>query len=104
MANIFTSDTFKQEVLNGKGLAIVDFYADWCGPCRMLAPIIDELSAQYPDVKIGKINVDESNDIAERYGIMSIPAVLFFRDGQVVHQVTGVKSKEELEGKIKELK
>jgi len=104
MAHIFTSDSFKQEVLNGKGLAVVDFYADWCGPCRMLAPIIDELSAQYPDVKIGKVNVDESGDIAGQYEVMSIPTIIFFKDGQVVHQVTGVKSKEALEAKIKELK
>lgn len=104
MTQVFTSDTFKQEVLNGKGLAIVDFYADWCGPCRMLAPIIDELSVQYPDVKIGKINVDESGDISGQYEVMSIPTVIFFKDGQVVHQVTGVQSKDALEAKIKELK
>ncbi|EKD64316.1 MAG: Thioredoxin [uncultured bacterium] len=104
MAHIFTSDTFKQEVLNGKGLAVVDFYADWCGPCRMLAPIIDELSAAYPDVKIGKVNVDESGDLAGQYGVMSIPTIIFFKDGQVVHQATGVKSKADLEAKIKELK
>lgn len=104
MAHIFTSDTFKQEVLNGKGLALVDFYADWCGPCQMLTPIIDELSAQYPDVKIGKVNVDESADISEMYGIMSIPAVLFFKDGQFVGDIPGTKSKEAIEAKIKELK
>jgi len=70
----------------------------------MLAPIIDELSAAYPDVKIGKVNVDESGDIAEQYGIMSIPAVLFFKDGQMVYEFPGSKTKEGLEAKIKELK
>lgn len=87
---------FKTEVLDTKGKVFVDFYADWCGPCRMMAPVLDELAKEKTDVKICKINVDESEDLARQYGIMSIPTFVLFEDGQVKSKIVGGRSKEEL--------
>ena len=104
MAKIFMDADFQQEVLDYKGLAVVDFFAEWCGPCKMLAPIIEQLAEENKDVKIGKVNVDESMNTARQYEVMSIPAIIFFKDGQIVAQMVGMKSKGDLEAKIKELK
>lgn len=96
-------EQFSQEVLNFDGVALVDFYADRCGPCRMLSPIIDELAQAYKGndkVKIIKVNVDENPDIARQYAIMSIPAVLIFKWGNVKHNDVGVQMKEVYENKI----
>lgn len=87
---------FKTEVLDTKGKVFVDFYADWCGPCRMMAPVLDELAKEQTNVKICKINVDESEDLARQYGIMSIPTFVLFEDGQVKSKIVGGRSKEEL--------
>ena len=85
---------FDKEVLAAKGTVLVDFWAAWCGPCRMLAPTIDEIAEEMPDVKVCKVNVDEQEALAMRYGIMSIPTLLVFRDGEPVDQSLGVQPKQ----------
>jgi len=91
---VFTDENFESEALKSEGLVIVDFWATWCGPCRMIAPVIEELAAEYEGkVKIGKIDVDENNGTSIKYGVRSIPTVLFIKDGQVVDTVMGAQSK-----------
>lgn len=93
----FDEKSFAAEVLNGKGPALVDFWAAWCGPCRMLAPVIDELAAEAPEgAVVGKINVDEQPSLAAKYGVMTIPTVILFRDGTEVSRVVGVQPKSKL--------
>ena len=72
-----------------EGVTFVDFYADWCGPCKMLAPVLEDVSLQYPDIEFVKVNVDENMDLAERFGIMSIPTVYIFKDGEVIGKTGG---------------
>ena len=92
MIKELNSDTFN-EVLESKEIVLVDFYADWCGPCKMLAPIMEEVANS---VKVYKVNVDESSDLASNYGIMSIPCVIAFKDGKDVARSVGLKSKSEI--------
>ena len=89
-----TKDNFDKEVLQAGVLVLVDFLASWCGPCRMLSPIVDEIAEQYTGLKVGKVNVDEQEELAIKFGIMSIPTLIVFKDGNVVAQSVGVKSKE----------
>ncbi len=97
----FTDDNFNQEALESKNLVIVDFYADWCGPCKMMAPIIEELANEYDgSVKIGKLNVDNNPGTAQKYRVMSIPTILFIKNGTVVDTIVGAVSKSQLENKI----
>ena len=84
---------FDREVLQDSGTVLVDFWATWCGPCRMLAPILEELSGQHPELKIVKVDVDENRDLALQYGIESIPTLLVFRDGKLVNQAVGARPK-----------
>ena len=92
-----TEENFSQEVLKSATPIVVDFWAEWCGPCKMIAPVLDELAAEYDGkVKIGKVNIDEFQQIAINYGIQSIPTLLFFKDGQVADQVVGMRSKRDL--------
>ena len=88
-----TTGNFEQEVLNSEKTVLVDFWAEWCGPCRMVAPVLDELSAERTDVKICKVNVDEETELATKYRIMSIPTLLVFKNGNIVEQSVGAKSK-----------
>ncbi len=90
------SDSFEKEVLQSEIPVLVDFWAPWCGPCKMLGPIIDDLAEQVTDVKICKLNTDESDQIAIRYRVMSIPTLILFKDGQPVATTVGVKTKSEL--------
>ncbi len=91
-----TKDSFQKEVIKHKGVVFVDFYADWCGPCRMTAPIIEELSKELKKVKFVKVNVDQNQELASSYSIFSIPSFLIFNNGQIVSQFTGAMSKERL--------
>ena len=90
MANKYNESNFNQEVLSSKEPVLVDFYADWCGPCRMMAPVVEQLAGRYEGkIKVGKVNVDENQALASSYGVMSIPSFLLFKGGQVVDSVTG---------------
>lgn len=93
MSKKINSDEFKSEVLESRGYSFVDFYADWCGPCKMLSPIMDEVSNEY---NVYKINVDEEGSLASEYGIMSIPCVILFKDGKEYKRSIGLKSKEDI--------
>ena len=91
-----TSDNFGTEVLNSDKPVLVDFYADWCGPCKMMAPVVDQIAEENDDIKVGKINVDDEQDLAAKYGVMSIPTIGFFKDGDIVEKSVGAKPKSEL--------
>ena len=99
------SNEFRSEVENGKGLMLVDFSATWCGPCKMQAPILEQLSEEISEdeLKIVKIDVDENPETAQKFGIMSIPTLLFKKDGEVVKQVAGVHTKEQIKAIVSEL-
>ncbi|MBI5815063.1 MAG: thioredoxin [Nitrospinae bacterium] len=98
----FTDGDFDEKVVKSDKLTVVDFWAEWCAPCRMIAPAIEDLAKEYSGkVNVGKLNVDENGQTATRYGIRSIPTLLFFKGGQIVKQVVGVKSKGELSELIK---
>ena len=88
-----TNENFEQEVLNSEKTVLVDFWAAWCGPCRMISPIIEELDEELTDVKFCKVNVDEQSELAVKYQVMSIPTLLVFKNGTVVEQSVGAKSK-----------
>ena len=94
---IITKDNFKAEVLDYKGTVLVDFWADWCGPCRMLSPIVDEVATENPGIKVGKINVDEQQELSAQFSIMSIPTLLVFRDGKKISESIGLIPKEQIE-------
>jgi len=97
MAKVFTDQNFEQEVLNSQKPVLVDFWAPWCGPCQMMGPIIEELAEELEgQVVVGKLNVDENPQMAQKYGIMGIPTLLVFKNGQVVEQFVGVQPKEVL--------
>lgn len=104
MAKEFTTENFTKEVLESKNPVLVDFWAEWCGPCRMISPLIDELHENFQDqAVVGKVNVDSESDISAQYGITSIPTLLFFKDGEVVDKHVGSASKSQLEEKLKAL-
>ena len=97
---IITKDNFKSEVLDYKGTVLIDFWADWCGPCRMLSPIVDEVANENPNIKVGKINVDEQQELSAQFGIMSIPTLLVFKNGEKVSESIGLIPKEQVEKMI----
>ncbi len=97
MALEFTDANFQEEVLSSSGPVLVDFWAEWCGPCKAIGPAIEELATEYADkAKIGKVDIDSNRDTAMQYNIQSIPSILIFKDGQVIETFVGMKSKEDL--------
>ncbi|MFR8216571.1 MAG: thioredoxin [Oscillospiraceae bacterium] len=99
---IITEENFENEVLNSDKPVLVDFWAQWCGPCRMLGPIIEEIANDYEGkVKVGKVNVDEQPNLASKYGIASIPTVIVFKNGKPEKTLVGLRSKNEIENMIK---
>ncbi|MFM2002097.1 MAG: thioredoxin [Planctomycetota bacterium] len=96
----FTDENFDTEVLQAEGAVLVDFWAPWCGPCRQIAPVIDELANENPGVKIGKVNIDDNPGAAERFGVSSIPTLLVFRNGEVSESFVGVRPKSQLQKAI----
>ena len=91
---------FESVVLKEKGKVLVDFYANWCGPCKMLRPILESIASERSDKKIVSIDVDEAEDLAREYGIISIPCVILFEDGKEINRSIGLKSKSEIEGML----
>ncbi len=101
MANTFTDANFNDEVINSDVPVLVDFYADWCGPCKMIAPIVEQLAGEYEGkVKIGKLDVDANGVTAQSFRVMSIPTLLVFKGGEVVDTIVGAVPKNQLEAKL----
>ena len=98
-----TDDTFESEIEKHDGLAVVDFWATWCGPCRMIAPILDQLAAEYTGkVKVAKLDVDMNIKTATRFNVRSIPMLIFFKGGKVVDQIVGAVPRQTIEAKLKQ--
>ena len=96
-----TDDTFEQEVLQSQTPVLVDYWAEWCGPCKMIAPVLEELASEFDGrVKIGKVNIDEHQTLAVEYGIRAIPTLLVFKNGQVAEQIVGMRSKKDLKASL----
>lgn len=102
MAHVVTNETFAAEVLQSSTPVLVDFWAEWCGPCRVMAPVIDELSHEIDEskLKFAKLNVDEAPELSEKYRIMSIPTFLVFKNGEVVETIVGGMSKDQFKAKL----
>ena len=96
-----TSENFEEEVLKSDKTVLIDFYADWCGPCKMLSPIIEAVANENEDIKVVKINVDNAQDLAIEYQVMSIPTIVVIKDGQEVNRTVGVVSKSQIEEMVK---
>lgn len=96
MVKVLNEQNFESEILNSKNVALVDFYADWCGPCKMVAPIVAQIAEERTDVVVGKVNVDDSMELARMYKVVSIPTLIVFKDGKPVTQMVGFGSKQEI--------
>ena len=95
-----TKENFAQEVLHSEKPVLLDFWASWCGPCRMLSPIVDEVAEERTDVKVGKVNVDEQPELAAQFQVMSIPMLAVIKNGKLKNQVVGYRSKEQIEAML----
>ncbi|MBQ7365428.1 MAG: thioredoxin [Clostridia bacterium] len=91
-----TKDNFNETVLNNKKPVLLDFWASWCGPCRMVAPIVEEIAEERDDITVGKVNVDEQGELAKQFGIMSIPTLIVFKEGKIAKQALGYMPKEKI--------
>lgn len=96
-----TSDNFDVEVIKSEKTVLLDFWASWCGPCKMLSPVVDEIADENPDIKVGKINVDEENELAAKFGISSIPTLVVMKNGKIEASSVGVRPKSEILAIIK---
>ena len=96
-----TKDNYQEEVINSKKPVLIDFWADWCMPCRMLGPVVDEISQETSDIKVCKINIDEEMELAQNFQVMSIPTLVYVKDGKEQKRVVGVRPKEEIKEMIK---
>ncbi len=98
----FTTENFNEEVIKSDRPVLIDFYADWCGPCRMMGPVVEELAAEYDGkIKVGKVNVDEQPELAQKFGVMSIPYFAFIKDGELRGEELGAVPKDRLVSRIK---
>ena len=95
-----TTDTFEQEVLKAEQTVMVDFWAAWCGPCKMLSPIVDQIAEEHPEIKVCKVNIDEEPSLAIDYKVMSIPTLLVFKNGEKVNMSIGVQAKSDIEAML----
>ena len=91
-----TKDNFEQEVLSSDKPVLLDFWASWCGPCRMVSPIVDEIAEEREDIKVGKVNVDEESELAAKFRVMSIPTLVVMKDGEIVNQSVGARPKAQI--------
>ena len=91
-----TKENIETEVINSKKAILLDFWAPWCGPCRMISPVIDQIANEVSDIKVGKINIDEEQELALKFGVMSIPTLIVVKDGKIIKKSVGVKSKPEI--------
>lgn len=96
-----TSENFEEEVLKNEGTVLIDFYADWCGPCKMMAPVVEKIAEENPNLKVVKVNIDEEEALAIQYRVMSIPTFVILKNGEVVNKVVGAMAKSELESLVK---
>ncbi|MEG0181309.1 MAG: thioredoxin [Romboutsia sp.] len=100
MANIVNTGSFRGAVEENKGVVVVDFFATWCGPCKMLAPVFESVSEELNDAKFVKVDIDESLELAQKFGISTVPTMMIFKDGKVVDKLVGFMPKESLKGKV----
>ena len=100
--HIWNDKNFEEEVFKAEGTVLVDFYADWCGPCKMMAPVIEEIAnaETRADIKVGKVNVDENPNLAQKFGIMSIPTLIILKNGEITKTFIGITSKEEIKASL----
>ena len=100
MVKHINQDEFEKEVLNEEGVVVVDFFATWCGPCKMLAPVFESVSGEVSDAKFVKVDIDESLELAQKFGISTVPTMMIFKDGKVVDKLVGFMPKESLKSKV----
>ena len=96
MITTITKDNFENEIVKADKPVLVDFWASWCGPCRMLSPTIDEIAEEHPEIKVCKINIDDEAELAIRYGVMSVPTLMIFKNGEIAQTAIGVRPKDEI--------
>ena len=96
MITTITKDNFENEIVKADKPVLVDFWASWCGPCRMLGPTIDEIAEEHPEIKVCKINIDDEAELAIRHGVMSVPTLMLFKNGEIAQTAVGVRPKDEI--------